>query len=70
MKLLIAEDDSTTRTMLAAITNKWGYEPIAVEDGEAAWEILLVLLLDWGIPMHNGLKPQPIGSDSIAQLPV
>lgn len=62
MKLLIAEDDSTSRTMLAAIAGKWGYEPIAVEDGEAAWTILLaddpprLLLLDWEMPVLDGLK--------------
>lgn len=62
MKLLIAEDDCTTRTMLAAITEKWGYEPITVEDGEAAWQVLLendpplLLLLDWEMPLLNGLQ--------------
>jgi len=40
LKLLIAEDDLTSRTMLEMVTRKWGYEPIAVEDGEAAWEIM------------------------------
>ncbi|MCH9638299.1 MAG: response regulator transcription factor [Betaproteobacteria bacterium] len=61
MKLLIAEDDCTTRTMLTGITEKWGYEPIAVENGEAAWQILqeennppLLLLLDWNMPLLNG----------------
>lgn len=62
MKLLIAEDDSTSCAMLAAIVSKWGYEPIAVEDGEAAWTILQaddpprLLLLDWEMPVLDGLK--------------
>ncbi len=62
MKLLIAEDDSTSRVMLAAIVGKWGYEPIAVEDGEAAWTILQaedpprLLLLDWEMPVLDGLE--------------
>ncbi len=61
MKLLIAEDDLTSRTMLAAVTRKWGYEPIAVEDGEAAWQIMQedeaprLLLLDWEMPKLDGL---------------
>lgn len=61
MKLLIAEDDLTSRTMLAAVARKWGYEPIAVEDGEAAWEVLRrpepprLLLLDWMMPRLDGL---------------
>ena len=62
MKLLIAEDDFTSRTMLVAIAGKWGYEPIAVEDGEAAWKVLQeedppqLLLLDWEMPSINGLE--------------
>jgi len=36
MKLLIADDDLTSRTILAAVTRKWGYESIAVADGELA----------------------------------
>jgi len=35
LKLLIAEDDFTSRAMLEAITGKWGYETIAVEDDKA-----------------------------------
>jgi diguanylate cyclase (GGDEF)-like protein len=61
VKLLIAEDDLTSRTILAAVARKWGYEPIAVEDGEAAWEVLRrpepprLLLLDWMMPRLDGL---------------
>ena len=61
MKLLIAEDDLTSRTMLTAVTRKWGYEPIAVEDGEATWQVLQendaprLLLIDWEMPKLDGL---------------
>jgi len=61
MKLLIADDDLTSRTMLAAVTRKWGFESIAVEDGEAAWQVLqksdppLLLLIDWEMPKLDGL---------------
>jgi len=60
MKLLIAEDDLTSRTVLAGVTRQWGYEAIAVEDGEAAWQILQsddaprLLLLDWEMPKLDG----------------
>ncbi len=53
MKLLVADDDLTSRTILAAIVKKWGYESVAVEDGEVAWQALqktdapLLLLIDW-----------------------
>ncbi len=61
MKLLIAEDDLTSRTMLAAVARKWGFEPIEVEDGEAAWQGMQgdepprLLLLDWEMPKLDGL---------------
>ncbi len=61
MKLLVADDDLTSRTMLAAVARKWGYESQAVEDGEEAWEVLqqddppLLLLIDWEMPRLDGL---------------
>lgn len=61
MKLLVADDDLTSRTMLAEIACKLGYEAIAVEDGEEAWQILkepdspLLLLIDWGVLRLDGL---------------
>ncbi|GAB4353569.1 MAG: diguanylate cyclase [Gammaproteobacteria bacterium] len=62
MKLLIAEDDLTSRTLLEAVTRKWGYEPVTAEDGEAAWELLQrpdaprLLLLDWEMPKLGGTE--------------
>ncbi len=61
MKLLIADDDLTSRTMLGAVTKKWGYEPILADDGETAWNLLqendspLLLLIDWEMPRLDGL---------------
>jgi len=39
MQVLVAEDDMTSRTILAAILAKWGYDPLVAEDGGKAWEI-------------------------------
>jgi len=61
MKLLIADDDLTSRIMLVAVSKKWGYESIVAEDGEEAWEILQqddapgLLLVDWEMPRLDGL---------------
>ncbi len=61
MKILIAEDDLTSRTILTAVASEWGYEPIAVEDGIEALKILTadnaprLLLVDWEMPGINGL---------------
>ncbi len=62
MRILIAEDDFTSRRILVAILKKWGYDPIAVEDGTAAWDALQrtgapeLVLLDWDMPGMSGLE--------------
>ncbi len=62
MKLLIADDDRTFRTMLATITRRWGYDPLVVEDGQQAWEILQnsdaprLLLMDREMPKLDGVE--------------
>lgn len=61
MKLLIADDDITSRMILSSMTEEWGYEPLCAEDGEEAWELLQqegapdLILLDWEMPRLNGL---------------
>lgn len=61
MKILIAEDDPTSRIILEAVVSEWGYEPTAVEDGAQALTVLKaeepprLLLLDWEMPKLNGL---------------
>nr|WP_242482251.1 response regulator [Thiocystis violacea] len=61
--MLIADDDLTSRTMLAEVTRTWGYEPVLLDDGMAAWELLedhdddppRLLLLDWEMPTLDGV---------------
>ena len=61
MKILIAEDDLISRRLLTAILSQWGHDPIAVSDGNAAWEVLQdpsapkLALLDWEMPELSGL---------------
>ncbi|WP_027855997.1 GGDEF domain-containing response regulator [Marinobacterium jannaschii] len=61
MKLLIADDDLTSRTILASVTRKWGFDPVEAEDGLKAWQLLQqddapqLLLLDWEMPGIDGL---------------
>ena len=40
MRILIAEDDLTSRTLLAAVLRKFGHEVTVTEDGGAAWAAL------------------------------
>jgi len=61
LKILIAEDDLTTRTIMSAVVTHWGFESIEAEDGEVAWQILKaedpprLLLLDWEMPNLDGI---------------
>ena len=61
MRVLIGEDDLTSRTMLAAILRKWGYHPVVTSDGNATWDALQapgapkLVVLDWNMPGMDGL---------------
>jgi len=62
MQILIAEDDNTSRKILAAILKKWGYDTIETCDGIGALEELKkpqapnIVLLDWNMPGMDGLE--------------
>ena len=40
MRILIAEDDATSRLLLESLLRKWGYDVVVARDGEEAWRIL------------------------------
>lgn len=60
MKILIAEDDLTSRMMLELIIGRWSFEVVSVDDGRKAWEILQqdeappIAILDWEMPEIDG----------------
>ena len=62
MKILIAEDNMTTRRILETILVKWNYDVISVCDGNEAWEKLhekdppKLVILDWMMPGINGVE--------------
>jgi two-component system, cell cycle response regulator len=62
MRILIAEDDLTSRSILSAMLKKWGYDPVVVSDGKAAWEKLQegsapkLVVLDWNMPEMDGVE--------------
>ncbi|NCC63926.1 MAG: diguanylate cyclase [Spirochaetia bacterium] len=62
MRILIAEDDYTSRTMLSAVLQKAGHDVLSVEDGYEAWQILQqedspkLLILDLLMPKMDGLE--------------
>ncbi|MDQ4128227.1 MAG: diguanylate cyclase [Actinomycetota bacterium] len=62
MRILIAEDDSISRTILHRAVEKVGHECIAAADGEDAWNLykqnpdLDVVISDWMMPGIDGLE--------------
>ena len=62
MKILIAEDDLSSRKTLESVLSKWGYEVLAVGSGSEAWDILnsesapQIAILDWMMPGMEGVE--------------
>ena len=61
IKVLIADDDESMRSLLRATLSQLGYQVIEASNGEEAWEIMqqpdapMLLILDWRMPKLNGL---------------
>ena len=62
MKILIAEDDITSRSLLKHMLAEWGYEVVVTKDGNEAWEALQaedapkLAILDWIMPGPDGVE--------------
>jgi two-component system chemotaxis response regulator CheY len=59
MRILIADDDATSRLTLKAMASKLGHECLVATDGSSAWGLLSsegvdVLLTDWMMPGVDG----------------
>ncbi len=62
MRVLIAEDDAVSRTVLKKTVEKLGHECLAAKDGQEAWEMyrstpeVEVIISDWMMPGIDGLE--------------
>ncbi len=62
MKILIAEDDLTSRRHLEVTLTKWNYDVFSCSDGEQAWDRLQeadapkLAILDWKMPEMEGIE--------------
>lgn len=62
MKILIAEDEFTTRMMIQVCLENWGYRVESVTNGVEAWDILKkqdaphIAILDWEMPEIDGVE--------------
>ena len=60
MRILIADDDFTSRSMLAAVLRKSGHEVVETVNGAEAWDALqqpeapALAILDWMMPEMDG----------------
>jgi sigma-B regulation protein RsbU (phosphoserine phosphatase) len=74
VKILIAEDEFTTRMLLQVSLENWGYRVESVADGGEAWSILKqktapqIAILDWEMPELDGIdvcrKVKEMGLDN------
>ena len=61
-RILIAEDESVSRSLLEAILKKWGYDVVATSSGQEAWEAMQaenpppLAILDWKMPGMDGVE--------------
>lgn len=62
MRILIADDDRMSSTMLSRAVEQWGFEAIVVSDGVAAWNVIVgksppeLAILDWVMPGIDGVE--------------
>jgi two-component system, cell cycle response regulator len=73
VKILIADDDATSRLLLTGALHKFGHEVIAKVDGTEAWEAMrgpgapMLAILDWMMPGLAGVevcrRVRSLGSD-------
>jgi diguanylate cyclase (GGDEF)-like protein len=62
MKVLVADDEPTSRRLLASSLSRWGYDVVLANDGEQASKILLspdspkMAVLDWLMPGIEGAQ--------------
>jgi len=60
MKILVADDELVSRTLLESYLQYWGYAPMLVGHGKEALEVLkgpeapLIAILDWMMPYMSG----------------
>lgn len=62
MRILVADDDVISRTVVKTLLSQWGYMVLEADDGIQAWDILRekdspqLILLDWMMPGLDGLE--------------
>jgi DNA-binding response OmpR family regulator len=61
-RILVAEDDPVSRTLISSRLTKWGYDVVITNDGAEAMTVLRrsdapsLAILDWSMPEVDGLE--------------
>ena len=61
-RILVAEDDRCSRSVICARLEDWGYEPVVTRDGAEAMNALRksgapsLAILDWAMPVMDGVE--------------
>jgi two-component system chemotaxis response regulator CheY len=62
MKILIVDDSKPILSMVSSMVTELGHEPLVAEHGQAAFDVIAkqpdvdLVLLDWNMPVMNGLE--------------
>lgn len=62
MRILVAEDEPTSRRLLESSLTRCGYDVVSVPDGNEAWDVLhqndppRLAILDWMMPGRDGIE--------------
>ncbi len=62
MRILIADDERVSRTLLMRVVESWGYQTVEADSGDSAWAILSgpnpprIAIIDWMMPGIDGVE--------------
>lgn len=62
MRILVADDDATSLSVVVAVVGKFGHEVVSATDGSEAWRVLeqpdspRLAILDWMMPSMSGIE--------------
>jgi sigma-B regulation protein RsbU (phosphoserine phosphatase) len=62
MRILIADDDRMSTTVLSRTLEKWGFDVVTAHDGISAWEHVIgttppaLIIADWMMPGLDGIE--------------
>jgi DNA-binding response OmpR family regulator len=62
MRILIADDDRMSTTMLSRSLERWGFEVVVAHDGASAWTQITgdsppeLAIVDWEMPIVDGIE--------------